>query len=146
MTIKKFSFILSIACLSFGLNACKSGGSNSNQLHDSHSSKTCLDWKGTYSGIVPCADCEGIETKLSLNEDNTYQISWKYMGKGDKAYTEKGTFVWNSTGGMITLENMDAKKCPTMYKVCENHLLQLDLKGNEITGELADNYILNKEQ
>ena len=147
MNSRKFCCVLGIACLLFCLNACSSrgDGSNENQVATVDNSNTSLDWQGTYSGVLPCADCEGIETKLSLNEDNTYEITWKYEGRNNEEYVCKGTFTWNSDGSMITLENLDTDKYPTMYKVGENHLLQLDLKGNVISGENADNYRLNKE-
>ena len=146
MMTRKIVFVLAIACFSFGLNACKSrSNSNQAQIATADNSQTGIDWNGTYSGILPAADCEGIETKISLNADNTYQISWKYIGKDDKVYTNEGTFTWDAAGSIITLKNMDATKEPTMYKVCENHLLQLDLKGEVITGEFADNYVLNKD-
>ena len=144
--MKKNLFILSIACLLLSLSACKScGSSEQNQIATDDNSQTCLDWEGTYFGILPCADCEGIETEISLKTDNTYQISWKYMEKSDELYVNEGTFVWDTTGSIITLENMNVEKEPTMYKVCENYLLQLDLSGNVITGDLADKYILTKK-
>ena len=147
MIIRKIVFVLSIAYVFFGLNACKPKEESSNQVQITtvDNSKTSLDWSGTYTGVLPCADCEGIETKISLKGNNTYQISWKYIGKNEEVYKHEGTFTWDSTGSIITLGNMDINKEPTMYKVCENHLLQLDLKGNVITGNLADKYILNKD-
>ncbi|MFU8831928.1 MAG: copper resistance protein NlpE N-terminal domain-containing protein, partial [Wenzhouxiangella sp.] len=33
------------------------------------SSRLSLDWVGTYSGVVPCASCPGIETSITLNDD-----------------------------------------------------------------------------
>ena len=145
--MRKIVFVLGVACLFLGLSACKSkgDGASQNQVTTGNSAKTTFDWEGTYSGVMPCADCSGIETKISLKMDNTYQMSWKYMEKNDEVYVNTGTFIWDSTGSMITLENLDSDKYPTMYKVGENHLLQLDLSGNVITGELADKYILNKE-
>ena len=148
MKIRKFVFVLSVACLSFGLIACKSKGESPNQTQITivDNSETSLDWEGTYSGVIPCADCTGIETQLSLKGDNTYQISWKYLEKNDETYVKEGTFVWDSTGSIITLENVDdTDNFPMMYKVGENSLLQLDLNGNVIAGELADKYILNKD-
>ena len=145
MISRKSVFIVSIACLFFGLNACKSGGnSNQSQVATVDNSNTALDWEGTYTGVVPCADCAGIETKISLKGNNTYRISWKYMGKDDAASVKEGTFKWNSSGNMITLENLNRNNFPTMYKVCENYLLQLDLKGKVISGKTADKYRLNK--
>ena len=34
----------------------------------SHSPKRTLDYQGYYKGVLPCADCEGIETELALND------------------------------------------------------------------------------
>ena len=44
-------------------------------------SYNALDWEGTYMGIVPCADCEGIEKTILLNKENTYTLTSKYLGK-----------------------------------------------------------------
>jgi uncharacterized lipoprotein NlpE involved in copper resistance len=141
--MKKNLFVLSIVCLLLSLIACKSGVNE--QIATDDNAQTCLDWEGTYSGILPCADCEGIETEISLKQDNTYQISWKYLEKSDELYANEGTFVWDATGSIITFENINNEKEPTMYKICENYLLQLDLSGNVITGDLADKYILTKK-
>ena len=143
--IRKIVFVLCIACFFFGLNACKSKDSNQVQMMTGDNSRTCLDWEGTYSGVIPCADCAGIETRISLKMDNTYQISWQYLGKNDEIYLHDGTFIWDSTGSIIILENMDIDKYPTRYRVCENYLLQLDLNGSEIVGAMADKYILHKD-
>ena len=112
-------------------------------LMDTHSSQNSLDWQGTYKGITPCADCEGIETELVLNKDLTYVIKTKYLGKGDgKTLEESGNFVWDQSGSSITLEG--SKGRPSRYKVGENKLIQLDMKGNVISGALAEKYVLIK--
>ncbi|WP_396169839.1 copper resistance protein NlpE [Flavobacterium sp.] len=106
-------------------------------------SQNALDWAGTYKGITPCADCEGIETEIVLNLDLTYVMKTKYLGKGDgKVFEEKGNFVWDKTGGNISLEG--GKGGPSQYKVGENQLIQLDMEGKPITGDLADLFVLRK--
>jgi uncharacterized lipoprotein NlpE involved in copper resistance len=110
----------------------------------SDNSQNSLDWQGTYKGVTPCADCEGIETELVLNQDLTYTIKTKYLGKGDgKVFEEKGNFVWDKTGGNIRLQA--GKGGPSQYKVGENQLIQLDMEGKQITGVLADKFVLTKE-
>jgi uncharacterized lipoprotein NlpE involved in copper resistance len=110
---------------------------------DSHNSQNSLDWTGTYRGITPCTDCEGIETLLVLNKDLTYTIKTKYLGKGDgKVFEEKGNFVWDKAGGIISLQG--SKSGPLQYKVGENRLIQLDMEGKPITGALAEMFILKK--
>jgi len=110
---------------------------------DMHNSQNALDWPGTYKGILPCADCKGIETALILNNDNTYSYKTKYLGKGEgKVFVQKGSFTWDETGGVISLSGMEGK--PYLYKVGENTLTQLDIEGYAITGKLASMYILKK--
>jgi len=110
---------------------------------DFHNSQTSLDWQGTYKGVTPCADCEGTETEITLNQDLTYKIKTKYLGKSDgKIFEEKGIFIWDKSGGKITLNGSTNR--PYQYKVGENQLIQLDLEGNTISGNLANRYILKK--
>jgi len=106
-------------------------------------SQNALDWNGTYKGITPCADCEGIETEIVLNLDLTYVMRTKYLGKGDgKVFEEKGSFAWDKSGGSISLEGR--KGSPSQYKVGENQLIQLDMAGKPIKGDLADRFVLRK--
>lgn len=108
-----------------------------------HNSANSLDWDGMYKGILPCADCEGIETVLTLNQDKTYSLKTAYLGKSDKVVEETGNFSWNSAGNTITLSSSADK--PNQYFVGENMLLQLDMNGNKISGEDADKYKLTKQ-
>ncbi|WP_192347063.1 copper resistance protein NlpE [Algoriphagus sp. Y33] len=111
--------------------------------YTSDNSATSLDWSGTYKGTVPCASCEGIETTLTLNSDFTYKIVTNYLGRNDALEEENtGSFTWDETGSIITLEKVS--QAPSLYKVGENRIWQLDMEGNMITGDLADHYILTK--
>jgi len=134
-----------IAVVLIGLVACgqksKSDEQDSNVI-DIHNSMNSLDWNGTYAGIIPCADCEGISVSITLNPDETYMVSYMYLGKDDSfPISFSGKFSWNEAGNTIKL---DIKDFPPYYFVGENRLIQLDMDGNEIVGELADNYILEK--
>lgn len=107
-------------------------------------SRTSLDWNGTYLGNLPCASCEGIETKLTLNIDGTYHYTTHYFGLNDALEHEfLGKFTWDETGSIITLQGVNG--IPGKYKVGENQLWHLDMNGNRITGDLADRYILKKQ-
>jgi heat shock protein HslJ len=117
---------------------------NSAPLPIADNSMTSLDWNGTYKGVVPCADCEGIETALTLNLDKTYTLTTKYLGKKDaKLNTSSGSFTWSADGSTITLGGI--KNAPSQYKVGENRLFQLDMKGEMIKSQLAPKYILDKQ-
>ncbi|SHJ77173.1 NlpE N-terminal domain-containing protein [Tangfeifania diversioriginum] len=111
-------------------------------LPDMHTSQIAIDYHGTYKGVVPCADCEGMETVITLKENEEYEIAVKYLGKSDAVYKESGNFSWGDDGRIITLEGLENRA--SQYQVGENKLFQLDLEGNRITGDLAENYILEK--
>lgn len=108
-----------------------------------HNAKNSLDYIGTYKGILPCADCEGLETTICINENNTYNLKTHYQGKGEKIFEQKGTFSWNKAGNTIILD--DVNNGPNQYFLGENKLIQLDMSGKKITGELASEYILAKQ-
>jgi len=106
------------------------------------SSRTSLDWPGRYTGVVPCADCEGIETTLVLRDDQRYALTTRYLGEQDTGRTLEGRFDWDEAGGTIALAGVAGG--PSRYRVGENRLDQLDLEGRRITGPLADRYVLLK--
>jgi heat shock protein HslJ len=105
-------------------------------------SMTSVDWAGTYQGILPCADCEGIKTQIVLNKDLSYSLETQYLGKDEKTFQAKGTFKWDENGSKITLDNTEKQT----YQVGENRLFHLDKNGKRITGDLASNYIMEKEK
>ncbi len=110
---------------------------------DSHDSQNSLDWAGTYEGTLPCADCEGIETTLALNDDLTYQMNTNYLGRNDALEEEtSGTFSWDENGAVITLENK--AEAENSFKIGEGRIWALDSNGDMITGDLANHYILKK--
>ncbi len=116
--------------------------STATTITDGHNSRNSLDWSGTYQGVVPCADCEGIETRLTLKEDGSYLLETKYTGKSEKLFSKSGSFSWSEDGGKIVLLNYE--EGPSNYQVGENVLIQLDQQGNSIAGELAEQYQLQK--
>jgi uncharacterized lipoprotein NlpE involved in copper resistance len=74
-------------------------------------------WSRSYKGLLPCADCAGIMTKLTLNfspdTGGTYTTDSEYLGK-DKPLTETETGTWSFKGdsstGLITLtDNRDSR-------------------------------------
>lgn len=112
-------------------------------LQDHHNAVSSLDWDGIYKGVLPCADCEGIETALTLKKDLTYIITTSYLGKEANSTNDQGKFRWDVAGNTIKLAGVS--NGPNQYFVGENHLRQLDLTGQKITGTLADKYILAKQ-
>lgn len=122
--------------------AMQSAAMSATQTGDEHNSRNSVDWYGVYKGTVPCADCNGIETTITLARDNTFTRNQVYSGKSDQAIFDKGSFTWDSTGSNISIKGQDGTA--QVYKVGENVLFLLDKNGKRITGSNADKYILKK--
>lgn len=136
----KYSILMLFVIFNGCLNKPDKDESTENQAPTADNSQTALDWSGTYKGVLPCADCQGIETLIRLNEDYSYTKKVKYLGKEDKYTTMQGKFSWDDTGNMITLE----EDKPNAYRVGENQLFALDINNERITGDLQDLYVLKK--
>ena len=92
--------------------------------------ETSVDWNGTYTGKIPCADCPGIETKLTLNSDKTYTLDENYLEKKDGKFSEKGTFTWSPDGSFITLNNGEKDGIQKVFFVGENQVFQAEKVGD----------------
>jgi copper homeostasis protein (lipoprotein) len=142
--MKTQNLILILFMVFVGLVSCKSNkkAQTSEVKPTADNSMTSIDWAGIYQGILPCADCEGIKTQIVLNKDLSYVLETQYLGKDEKIFQAKGTFKWNEEGSKITLDNTEKQ----IYQVGENRLFHLDKDGNRITGEIANNYVLEMEK
>lgn len=138
---------ITIVIITLGLYSCNSKEKSIKNEHSeyatSDNSMNSLDWEGVYTGIVPCADCEGISTILILNKDLSYTLSTKYIGKSDSFSDSNGKFSWNEDGSIIILDEEGSSE-KKQFQVGENKIKMLDNKGLEISGELAESYILKK--
>jgi len=140
---KPFLFITSV--LFTIISACNLNPKpNQNLDAKPDNSLTSLDWPGVYRGVLPCADCEGIETEIKINANLTYVISLTYLGKNEEAFKEAGSFKWDEAVAKITLENVDPKTSANQFLVGENMLFKLDADGNRIEGDLKEMYQLKK--
>jgi len=136
---------MTVICFS-GLSGCNAP-SEANQIMQEpvpDNSRNALDWDGSYLGLLPCADCEGIQTILTLNKDLSYRLKTQYLGKSDHFFESSGEFSWNEEGNTVILKDTESAGQPSRYFVGENTLTQLDQQGNKIAGELAGKYVLSK--
>ena len=107
-----------------------------------HNSRNSLDWDGTYTGTLPCADCEGIRTTVTLRTDGSFTRELVYVGKSATSITESGMFVWNAAGSIVSLPT--GAGGTQQYQVGENRLSHLDRDGNRIGGDMGGRYVLRK--
>ncbi len=148
----KHLFQLSILAFLF-IHACKSDRSSDTpqspsqteaSMEVAHTAIKARDHIGLYQGILPCADCEGIETSLYLMANNAYLLTKVYKGKADnKAYKNIGDFAWSEDGTTVSLSNIE--DAPHQFVVEDTRAIQLDTEGIRIEGDLAEKYILIKQ-
>lgn len=111
--------------------------------------KNSVDRDGSYKGTLPCADCEGIKTELTISDDNKYKIEQQYLGvipfsgmtESENKFQSEGIFAWDASGSIITLDTADGIM---QFFVWEWYVRYLDASGFIITGALEENYILRK--
>ncbi len=59
-----FSIFLLLCALSCATPAPQDDGMTDPPMSTGDNSQNSLDWPGTYTGTLPCADCEGIKTEI----------------------------------------------------------------------------------
>lgn len=136
-----------LLCIALLLGACggheeSPPGPAAENPDPAHNSRNSLDWAGTYSGTVPCADCEGIATTVTLDHPDAYRVSLVYLGKSEEVFTKEGSFGWEMDGNRIRMPGTDGS--PMRFLVGEEKLIQLDIQGERITGGLAEAYVLHR--
>ncbi|MDR1758183.1 MAG: copper resistance protein NlpE [Bacteroidales bacterium] len=99
-------------------------------------------WAGTYEGTLPCADCQGIETRLKLNADGSYAMLQHYIDKeGD--FLSEGNIEWEPDKNIFMLQNT-ADKSTVYFLAGENTMTWLDQNRQIIDGTFAEQYVLKK--
>lgn len=140
---------LLLVCVVFA--ACQHAGTGAGSS-DSSAMNTGTDtatWI-TYSGTLPCADCEGIVTELALHKqpDNHFTLKETYQGK-NQTFPSEGTYAIihgtaSDPGATVIQLNPDKDKNLQRYyqQVNENELKLLDSEQKNI--ESNHNYTLKK--
>lgn len=93
---------------------------------------------GAYVGVLPCADCVGLEYRLDLQPDGVFYLRMVYRDR-PKAFYEIGTWSVDKDGTTLILNGRDAE--PLRLAVDDDdRLTLLDSNGKRI--ESALNYSL----
>jgi len=129
-----------LAALALVAGACSSTEEATNTAQDPARVAAVV---GTYAGTVPCADCEGIEYRLQLNPDFTWEDSRIYRGGSQEPVERGGTFGFDEGGRIVLDDDDDGFR---YFKKTGRGLVLLDVEGREITGNLAAKYVLTPTQ
>lgn len=96
-----------------------------------------------YSGVLPCADCEGIRYDLDLRPDKVFFSRLTYLGRPEQsAFSEIGTWSLSEDQSILALHGDG--EAPSLFAVQDARTLRkLDIEGKEITSQL--NYDLTHQ-
>lgn len=102
------------------------------------------DFHGVFYGFLPCNDCNGIKTTLSLKQKNNYLLVTQPARESSREYYEKGKYSWNDDNHTVVLTPL--KESTTRQYHIENGetLIQLNSDGTRITGDQENDYILRR--
>jgi copper homeostasis protein (lipoprotein) len=85
---------------------------------------------GTFGGTLPCADCPGIDTKLTFNADGTYKLHEVHQGKPGNGFNGDGTWTVEENGKRIRLDPNSKSEQDRLYAVTSKDQIEgLDLEG-----------------
>lgn len=96
----------------------------------------------SFSGILPCADCEGIEYHFNLLPNHIFYLSAKYLGKKERENRFDDIGTYTSKNKMITFRG--ERQTPFYFMIWERNVLRkLGPRGEFLVSDL--NYNLNRD-
>ncbi|MBO6621090.1 MAG: copper resistance protein NlpE N-terminal domain-containing protein [Balneola sp.] len=136
-------YILIYISVIFVFTSCTSDKNYEIKVPD-FNSRDSLDWAGVYAGVLPCEDCEGIQTKLTLTQDNTFGLEQTYSGKNSEPVKHYGSFKWNTDGTKIQLLRLEKRGGIIYFIVGEGQLIQLTSNAERYPEDIERKYLLKK--
>jgi copper homeostasis protein (lipoprotein) len=98
---------------------------------------------GTFSGTLPCADCPGIDTTISLKPDGTYTVHEAYQGKPN-GFDGDGTWTAEENGQRVRLDPNSKSEQDHLFAVkSSDEIESLDTEGKPLS--TATPHVLKRE-
>lgn len=119
------------------------------QKHGKHSKDAMLvdnskkQFHGVFYGYLPCEDCDGTQTTLSLKNKNNYLLVTQPAKASSREFFDKGKYIWDDETNTVTLTSRKTSKIKKYLIEDENTLFMLDAEGTPIKGEKSQ-YSLRK--
>ena len=82
------------------------------------------NYLGTFKGTLPCADCPGIKTELTMDKDHYYTLERTYQGKNSKPLVERGQWDISEDLAIIGLVAPQSE-AQTYYLITDKDNLEL---------------------
>ncbi|MEI6333363.1 MAG: copper resistance protein NlpE [Methylococcaceae bacterium] len=103
-----------------------------------------LEFHGIFYGYLPCNDCNGIKSTLSLKQNNNYLLVTQSAKESSREYYEKGKYSWNDeTHAVVLTPRSEAGTRQYLIKD-EGTLILLNTDGTQMKGDEDDSYTLRR--
>lgn len=107
--------------------------------HENHTDKS-QEFHGVFYGYLPCNDCNGIKTTLSLKQKNIYLLVTQPAKESSREFYEKGKYSWNDENRTVVLTPRKGGTSTRRYHIeDEGTLIQLNDDGIKM-----EDYVLQR--
>jgi copper homeostasis protein (lipoprotein) len=128
------------------VSGCANRASNIADVGFDITQRVSLDFPATYTGVLPCADCNGIRYTLNLWSDQVFFRRLTYLGKGagvGVSFDDVGQWSFSPDGTTLLLTCKD--ETPDLFAIeGRERLRKLDLDGQPIVSNL--DYTLDRQE
>ena len=112
----------------------ENGNATEKENHNTENNFSIIE-PGTYKGVLPCADCEGIATTILLGTDSIAVMSQVYLGREETPFMQFGAVEFTEDEAQIIVSDQLFR-----LKGDDRGILVLDQEGELIDSDL--NYTL----
>ncbi|MCU0975167.1 MAG: META domain-containing protein [Steroidobacteraceae bacterium] len=100
-----------------------------------------LTLPASFTGTLPCADCEGVDYRLDLFEDRSFFLRTTYRGRTPGDFDDVGSFDWSSDRRALIAQG--GREAPLRFSIeSADEIRLLDVSGQPIDSKL--NYSLRR--
>jgi copper homeostasis protein (lipoprotein) len=156
----KILSILSVLLFILVFYSCDSPSNETDNYDNLEAAEIVLEGDASiwiaYKGIIPCADCEGIEMELQLENkseknEKEFELTETYLGTpdGNRTFTSRGTYEItyglgdNPTAIVISLVDENKQAIKTFIQEDDQSLMLLGVDGKMMDSQF--NYRLIKK-
>lgn len=136
-------YLLAIFSVSF-LFSCQSGHTPDGKAGSADTLTRSDVFNGLYTGVIPCADCPGIQVRINFLPDSTYSETMNYL---ERVSVFSDTGRWRKSDSIVTIfASADSGRGVRQFKILsDSSIIFLDGDGKIISGPLQSNYILRRK-
>lgn len=115
-----------------------------NHLNHKKSVSENQKFRGVYYGYLPCGDCDGIKTTLSLKNKNNYLLVTQPARNPSREYFDKGKYIWDDKSRTVTLISRKDSDMQKYHIKDDATLIQLTTDDGAPININSDKYVLQR--